>query len=311
MRAPVYSTATRSTAVGAGLLCVGLIAMSAPAPAQHSPAQREVFDGAIVVKEHLGETIPLDLRFTDEHGREVRLRDYFTGKRPVILNLGYYGCPGLCGPLLNAFAEGLKGVDMLPGKDFEIVSLSFDAKEKAELAREKKKSYVDVYGRPVAIAVDESRPSDAARAAAAEEHWHFLTGDEQSIQQLVDAVGFGFSWNEHTRQYDHSAVLTFLSPEGKIVRYLYGLYYEPRDLRLAIVEASEGKVGTTWDRILLSCYAYDPTSRTYAVLAWSVMRIGGALTVVLVGAMITLLLVRERRRARGAAAASRQLPATS
>jgi protein SCO1/2 len=256
------------------------LAGAGSASAQGIGGGLEVVDANIVVKERFGEQVPPDLQFTDERGATVRLGDFFTGKRPVILNLGYYGCPAMCGALLNGMVDALKEVALEPGQDFEVLSVSFDPSEDAALAAAKKAAYLEAYGRP-----------------GAADHWRFLTGAGDQSRRLADAVGFGFVWNEFSKQFDHSACLVFLSPQGKVARYLYGLAFEPRDVKFAVLEAAEGSVGSVMDQLVLSCYAYDPRSRTYNVLAWSVVRAGGIATLVLLGIFVLMMVRRERRRA--------------
>jgi protein SCO1/2 len=261
------------------LLALLALALAAALPGQTPAMEIPVVDAATAVDEKLGESVPGELSFVDDMRRPVRLRDYFTGRRPVILNLGYYGCPTLCGEVLNSLVDGLRGLPLHIGRDFEVVTVSFDPREKPELAREKKNAVLEVYTAP-----------------DAEAGWHFLTGEAPQIEALTKAVGFGYQWNEHGKVYDHAAALVLLSPDGKVSRYLYGLAYRPRDLRLGLVEASEGKVGSAWDRILLTCYGYDPKTRTYSLLVMTVVRVGGALTVAGIAILLLLLWRRERRR---------------
>lgn len=257
-----------------------------PAPAQVHPSQLQVRSEATSINDRRGAVVNPGLEFVDETGAKVRLGQFFTGQRPVILNMGYYGCPSLCGAVLNGLIDGLKELDLEPGGDFEIVTVTIDPSEKPELARDKKKAALEAYRRP-----------------GAAEHWHFLTGEEPAIRELADTVGFGYEWNSHGEQFDHGAGLIFLSPQGKVTNYLFGAWFAPRDLRLAIVQASEGTVGSLWDRILLSCYGYDPDARTYNLMVFSVLKAAGGLTVLVLGTMIFLLWRRERRKA-GQAAAS-------
>jgi protein SCO1/2 len=259
--------------------------MLAPLSAQGIGGGLEVFDAAASFRESLGAQAPLDVRLVDEDRKPVTLRDYCDGRRPVILNLGYYGCPALCGEVLNGFLEALRGVRLQPGTDFRIVTASIHPGEQPPLAREKKNSVLQAW--PV------SGVSDA---------WAFLTGEQDQVKKLCEAVGFGYRWNDSSKQFDHPAGLILLSPDGKVTRYLYGMSFSPRDLRLALVEASAGKIGKTWDRILLSCYQYDPAKRTYSLALMTVVRIGGVLTVLAIAAMIFFLWRRERLRTLVAAA---------
>lgn len=236
-------------------------------------------DEATMIENRLGTIVPGDLEFVDEMKRRVSLSQYFGQGRPIILNLGYYGCPKLCGLVTEGMVNGLLDLDLDIGKDFEVVTVSIDPNEKPPLAREKKNSYLTRYTAP-----------------RAETNWHFLTGEEDSIRRLADTVGFHYQWNEFGNQWDHSAGIMVLSDAGQLSRVLKGVYYEPRSLRLALVEASEGQVGTTWDQLLLTCYGYNPETGEYNLLVWTVVRIGGGLTVLGIATMIFMLWRRERGR---------------
>jgi protein SCO1/2 len=230
--------------------------------------------------QHLGESVPLELPFRNEAGETIRLGDYF-GKRPVVLSLNYYACPMLCTVTLNGLASALNIISMSAGKEFEVVTVSFDPQETAALASAKKKSYLERYKRP-----------------GAAEGWHFLTGDATSIAALTKAVGFRYVWDAETKQFAHPAGVLVLTPEGKIARYLYGIEYAPRDLRLAVVEASAGRIGTPVDQIILACYQYDPTTGKYGAAIMRMVRAAGVLTVVGLVGFIVLMLRREAAAAR-------------
>lgn len=225
--------------------------------------------------------VPLDAVFRDEDGREVRLGDFFRAGKPVILNLGYYGCPMLCGLVANGLVAGLKDLPWNAGQEFGVVTVSIDPNETPTLARLKKQSYLRELGRPVAAA-----------------GWHFLTGREPDIRALTEAVGFGFRWNEERREFAHAAVLIVLTPQGTVSRYLYGIEFDARTLRLSLVEAAEGKVGSPLDRILLYCFHYDASERRYALAAVKLMRAGGLVTALAVTGALALLWRREKRRRR-------------
>jgi protein SCO1/2 len=229
--------------------------------------------------QRLGETVPLDLGFRDETGREVRLGDYF-GKRPVVLTLNYYGCPMLCTVSLNGLASALNVLTYTAGREFEVVTVSFDARETADLAARKKKSYLERYKRQ-----------------GAAEGWHFLTGKQASIDALTKAVGFKYAWDTETKQFAHPAGVVVLTPGGKISRYLFGIEYAPKDLRFAVVESSEGRVGNAVDQIVLACYNYDPATGRYGAAIMRIVRVSGALTLLAVGSFVILSLRRERRSA--------------
>ncbi|TAH37382.1 MAG: SCO family protein [Planctomycetota bacterium] len=235
------------------------------------------------VDQRLGETVPLDLRFRGEDGAEVRLGDCFRD-RPVLLALVYYECPSLCSMVLNGLVDGLREVGFTPGADFEVVIASIDPGETPELAAAKKQAYLGRYGRPETAA-----------------GWHFLTGTQDPIARLADAAGFRYVYDASTDQYAHGAVIYTLTPAGVLSRYLFGVDYPPRDLRLALVEASEGRIGTLADAVLLRCYHYDPESGRYGFAIFTALRVGAAVTLLGLAALIFLLLRRERR-ARAAAA---------
>jgi protein SCO1/2 len=231
------------------------------------------------VTEKLGDAVPLDLVFRDESGDEVTLAQYFDGARPVILNLGYMGCPMLCGLVSNGLVEAMRGIDWTCGEEYVVISPSIDHTETPTLARAKKQGYVAQYDRP-----------------AAAQGWHWLTGSEDQILALTDAVGFGFAWNEDRKEYAHAAVLVLISPEGRVMRYLYGVLFEPRTLKLSLVEAAEGQTGSSLDKFLLFCFHYDAESGRYGPAARNIMKAGGAVTVLVIGGMILGLRLRERRR---------------
>ncbi len=257
---------------GVAVLVAG--ACLASADEERPPILRQIgFD------QHLGDSVPLDLTFRNERGEEVRLGDYF-GKRPVVLSLNYYSCPMLCTVALNGLASALDVLTYSAGREFEVVTVSFDPKEKPELAAQKKKVYLQRYKRP-----------------GAAEGWHFLTGDAPSIDRLTKAVGFRYVWDAETKQFAHPAGVVVLTPEGKIARYLFGIEYAPKDIRFAVIEASEGKIGTPVDQILLACYSYDPATGRYGASIMRLLRVGGVLTVLALGGFITVMLRRERAAA--------------
>ncbi len=244
------------------------------------PADRQpdVLEG-VNVAEKLGDAVPLNLPVRDEDGRERPLHDFLLPGKPVVLNLGYYGCPMLCGLVLNGLTKTVAAMGWTPGEQFTIISLSIDPQETPRLAREKKRNYINSLGK--------------AQAAAG---WHFLTADEAVSQAVADAVGFGYRYDAIKNQYVHPAVLVILTPEGRVSRYLYGIAYPERTLRLSLVEAAEGKVGSTVDRVLLTCFEFDPELGSYRVAAMGLMRLAGALTVVVVATVIGTALLREGRR---------------
>lgn len=256
---------------------------AAPVFAQRQESLPAELEG-IGIEEHLGEIVPLDASFIDETGSRVDLAHYFESGRPVILNLGYFSCPMLCGLVTNGMMEGMEGLAWTPGGRFDVITLSIDPLESHTLAKLKKQNYIKDFGRP-----------EAATG------WHFLTGAEPQIKKVTEAVGFKYAWNEDRKEYAHAAALFVLTPEGKISRYLYGIEYSPKDLRLALLEASEGKMGSAFDRIMLYCFFYDSAKGRYAPAAMNIMRGGGILTILVLGAGILVMKRREHRQADSAA----------
>lgn len=242
---------------------------------QEDPEELEGID----VKEHTGDTIPLNLAFTDDEGEEVTLGKYFTEGRPVVLILGYYTCPMLCNLVMNGVADAVKQMDWLPGDEFQIVMVSIDPTETEVVAGAKKKNYLKQIGKP-----------------GIEDGWVLLTGKEEHSKELADAIGFEYYYDEKRKQYAHPAVIVVTNGSGMISRYFYGIQYSPRDLKFALMEASEGKVGSALDRVILYCYHYDPDSGGYVALAGNIMKLGGAITLIVLGVLLGVLWVRERRK---------------
>lgn len=243
----------------------------------HKPKQLE----GVGVEEHLEQTLPLDLSFTDDAGKKVRLGDFFNQDRPVLLSLNYSSCPMLCNVQLTGLATALGEVPWTAGTEYDVVSVSIDPNETVEQAAKAKQRYVELYGKP-----------------GTEKGWHFLVGDEKSIAELAKAVGFQYHYVESRGEYAHPAVFELVSPEGKISRYIYGVNFDPQMLRLSLVEASEGKVGTTIDRFLLFCFHYDAEEGRYSPMARNVMKVGGAVTVAVLVLALSAFFLRERRRAK-------------
>ncbi len=229
------------------------------------------------IDQKLNEQAPLDLQFRDEAGRTVKLGDYF-GRRPVVLALVYYDCPMLCTMVLNGLVKAMNAIRLNAGSDFDVIAVSFDPKEGPELAAEKKRHYIRYYGRP-----------------GADAGWHFLTGNEDSIRALTRAVGFRYSYDFQTQQFAHASALMVLTPTGKLARYLYGIEYSGRDLRLALVEASHGKIGNPVDQVLLYCFHYDPTTGKYGMVVMNTIRLAGLATVFALGSFMLVMFRRERR----------------
>lgn len=230
------------------------------------------------IDQKLNESIPLDLTFRDEDGKPVQLRQYF-GQKPVILSLVYYNCPMLCTQVLNGLNRSIKELPMDVGKQFNIVTVSIDPTERPILAAAKQALYTGIYGRP-----------------GAAEGWHFLTGDEQDIKQLAASTGFRYAYDVQSKQFAHASAIMVLTPKGKISRYFYGITYPPRDLRLGLVEASEGKIGSAVDQILLFCYHYDPVTGKYGLLISRVVQAAGIFTVLGI-ALLVFMLSRHQRYA--------------
>jgi protein SCO1 len=231
------------------------------------------------VEEHLEAALPLTLPFVDEAGRAVTLANYLAPKRPLILTLNYYRCPMLCTLELNALVEGLSGLPWTIGKEFDVVTVSIDPKEAPALARAKKQAYVSAYDRPGGAS-----------------GWHFLTGPKGSIDALTETVGFDYAYDRETDQYAHAAVVVLVTPEGRVSRYLYGVRFEPGQLTLALTEASQGRIGSAWDRFLLYCYHYDSRQGRYSLAAMKLMRVGGVATILIFGASLASLWLKERRK---------------
>ncbi len=225
----------------------------------------------------IGQMVPRDLTFRDSTGKVVKIDDYLH-RRPVVLMPVYYRCPMLCGLELQGLVRCLRAMEFSAGQEFEIVTFSIDSREKPELAAEKKAKYIKQYHRP-----------------GSEEGWHFLTGEEAAIQSLCKSIGFRSRFDPQTGQYAHAAVTVILTPEGRITRYLIGVEFTPRDLRMSLVEASENRLATFTDRVLLFCYAYDHTRGKYALAIFTILRAAGVLTTVTLFGGIGWLLLREKR----------------
>jgi protein SCO1/2 len=263
----------------AALLLAPVLVAEEP-PARVSSAELPKALEGVGIDQHLDEQLPLDAAFVDEHGAPVTVGDYF-GEKPVVLALVYYECPMLCTLELNGLLRALRALPLEPGKDFEIVTVSFDAGETPELAAKKKQEYTGQYGR------------EGGEAA-----WHFLSGSQESIDSLTRAVGFRYKYDEKTDLFRHASAIMVLTPEGRLSKYFYGIEYSARDLRLGLVEASAGNIGTAVDEILLYCFHYDPETGKYGVVVMNVLRLGGVATVVLLAGFIAVMLRRDRRRRR-------------
>jgi len=231
------------------------------------------------IEEKLNTALPLQLAFKDERGRDVTLGSYFHAGRPVILTLNYYRCPMLCTLELNGLVTAMKDLAWSPGAEFQVVTVSIDPREMPPLAAAKRAGYLRDLGRP-----------------GADEGWHFLTGDGASIRRLAASVGFSYEYDEATDQYGHAAVVVLATPDGRVARYLYGVQFEADTLKLGLLEASQGTIGSPWDRFILYCYRYDAARGSYALAARKLMRAGGVVTMILLGAMVGTFWWRERHR---------------
>lgn len=254
------------------LLCLG------SALAQPSGQLPPVYEGA-GLDERLGETLPLDVTLRDETGASVTLRQLMRPDRPLLLNFVYYDCPMLCSILLDGMTNALRQMEWTPGDQFDVATVSFSVGEGADLAARAKEKFATRLGRP-----------------AAADGWHFLTGDSTAIGALTQAAGFQFKWVAEQQQYVHPATILFVSPQGVITRYLHGIQFEPRDVRRALVEASSGKIGTPLDQAVLFCFKYDPDQGSYVLYAANLMKLGGLLTLVVLGGALFILWRRENRR---------------
>ena len=263
------------TAVVCAAPAAAQVGVTAPDPG-HPSGSRPGLLSKIHIDQHLDTQVPLDLPFTDEHGKQVRLGDYF-GKRPVILALVYYECPMLCTQVLNGLVTALGVMNFEPGREFEVVAVSFNPREGPGLASQKKAAYLERYGRPHTAG-----------------GWHFLTGPETSIKALTEAVGFRYEYDDAIKQYAHGAAIEVLTPKGHISKYFYGIEYSARDLRLGLIEASDERIGTPIDDILLFCYHYDPTTGKYGAAVLRLVRLGGIATVLVFLSFLTISLRRER-----------------
>ncbi len=224
------------------------------------------------IEQHLDEQIPADLNFRDETGKPVRLGDYF-GKKPMILNLVYYNCPMLCGEVLSGLESALRVLKFDVGKEFDVLTISFDPRETPNMATKKKAEFLKRYGR-----------------AGAAEGWHFLTGPQESIDALTKAAGFQYQYDPKTGQFAHATAIMVLTPEGKIAQYYYGVEYAPKDLRLGLIQASENKIGTLADQVLLYCYHYDPATGKYGAIISRVLKLAGIATLLGLGILMTVLI---------------------
>ena len=273
-------------ALSATILVAGVLLAAPPLlPAQymHEPKQALTSNTPIPIlqevgiDQRIGQQLPLDLTFRDETGQRVPLRQYF-GRRPVLLTLVYYQCPMLCSQVLNGVVGGLLPLKLSAGRDFDIVTVSFDPRDTPAEATEQRNMYLKRYGR-----------------ASAEKGWHFLTGEAPAIEALTKAVGFRYAWDPKIQQYAHASGIMMTTPDGRLSHYFYGIEYTPKDLRLAFVESSQGKLGNVVDQIRLYCYHYDPETGKYGAVVMNMLRLGGGLTLLIFGAYLAMAWQRELR----------------
>lgn len=258
--------------------CVLILAVgfgSAEVQAQRSNQSRDELEG-VGVERQLGDSVPTHLTFRNADGEAVTLDRYFDGETPVILNLVYHDCPMLCGLMLNGFTSSLQSLEWTPGQEFRVLTVSFNHREGPEIARAKKDAYV--------------KRLDRSGVASG---WHFLTADKQTIRQLTDAVGFNFRWIEDEKEYAHPTTQIFLSGEGVVTRYIYGIELPGDDVRKALVEASNGEVGSAIDQAAMYCFQFDPEKNTYTADAFNIMKIGSVFTVLLLGGILFFFWHRE------------------
>ncbi len=277
----------RASVATYGLFLVLGMAAAGVAHAQYQPVRPDLSQRSapapgldqIDVEERLDQQIPLDLRFRDLQGRQVALQDFFSAGKPVLLTFAYHTCNTVCSIMLDAVERGIHEVPWTAGEQFQVLTVSIDPEEDLARARDKRSRILRTYGRE-----------------AADRGWHFLQGDEATIRRLADSVGYRYFYDARQRQYGHPAAIVFLTPEGKVARYLHGIDFATFDVRLALFEASQGRSMSTTDHILQYCYAYDPTLSTYTAQATRVMQLGGLITMVLVGGTLAMFWRRERRR---------------
>ena len=277
------------------LVILWLVIASTAVPAQAPPGPSSPLYGArpetgnvstglpaplrdVKIDQKLNQQLPLDLTFRDESGREVKLGEFF-GHKPVVLAFVYYDCPMLCTQVLNGMVTSFRVLPFEIGKDYDVVTISFDPRETPQLAQKKKNVYVNY--------LPEKMRADAANG------WHFLTGDEANIQKITEAAGFHYRYDENTKQFAHASGIMLATSAGKLSRYYYGIEYPARDLRLGLIETAENKIGSPVDQLLLYCYHYDPATGKYGAVVMNIMRIAGVLTLIGIAALLLLLKARN------------------
>lgn len=223
------------------------------------------------IEQKLDTQLPLETKFFDENGKEVALGEYF-GKKPVIIALVYYECPMLCNEVLNGLVRSIKPLGFEAGKEFDVVAISFDSREKPEIAKAKKETYLANYNRP-----------------GSEKGWHFLTGSQESIDKITNAVGFKYKWDEATKQFAHAGGVQVATPDGKLARYFYGIEYAPKEIQFGLIEAAKYKIGNPVEQLMLYCYHYDPSTGKYGFVIMRAMRLAGIATLFGMAAMLLIL----------------------
>lgn len=256
---------------------LAVLLISQPAQAQLNREEPDALQN-LGIDEHLGDYVPLDARFANSNGDSVLLGDLLEDGKPVLLNPLYYDCPMLCGLVLDGVINVVDDLAWKPGKDFIVISFSIDPKEDVELAAKSKLNYL-------------GQMDSAAKAG-----WYFLTGKKHEIDKVVEAVGFQYKEIEDTGEFAHSAAIVLLSPDGKITRYLYGISYDEFNVRSALYESAEGKIGSTIDKVVMYCYQYDPDSGSYVPVAINIMKLGGLATLIILGIFLGTLWLREKRK---------------
>lgn len=250
-------------------------------PGENIPNRKPSILDNVGLDQHLNQQVPLDLTFNDESGQAVQLRQYF-GSKPVILALVYYQCPMLCSQVLNGLAGALNGIVRFNvGRDFNVVTVSFDPRDTPQAAAENKKSYLSHY-----------------RRAGAAEGWHFLTGRKDQIDALASAVGFRYAWDPEVKQFAHASGIMLLTPDGRLAQYYYGIEYAPRNIQLGLIEASQGKIGNLVDQVVLYCFHYDPTQGRYGAAILNILRVSALATLALLGGFMIVMFRRDRLTAR-------------
>ena len=258
------------------LFAVAVLVAAGRSVAQVPGEIPDELDG-VGIEEHLGETVSADIPFLDSEGNAVTLGDYFDGERPVALAFVYHNCPMLCSLILDGMTTGMLEAGLNLGEDYQALAVSFDPRDTPERAADVRERYLARFDGP-----------------SAGEGLHFLTGSQESIDRITEEIGFGFEWNERQQEFAHTAAVYFISPEGKITRYLYGIEFPARDFRTALLEASDGRVGSPLDQLILYCFQYDPDAGSYVLHATNAMKVGGVLTLIMLGGFLFFFWRRER-----------------